>query len=159
MQKAARENGVILIDQVVSRAKAYGFLELCDCFVSLHRSEGFGLGLAEAMLLGKPAIATNYSGNLSFMNARNSLLVDYTLTEIARSGPIYTKGNVWAEPSVEHAAACMRKLYDDRSAAVAMGARAKAQLEASLSLPAAGERMLARLKQIAAQDRGRNAIV
>ena len=93
------------------------------------------------------------------MNAGNSLLVDYTLTEIARSGPIYTKGNVWAEPSVEHAAACMRKLYDDRSAAVAMGARAKAQLEASLSLPAAGERMLARLKQIAAQDRGRNAIV
>ena len=159
LQKAARENGVILIDQVVSRARAYGFLEMCDCFVSLHRSEGFGLGLAEAMLLGKPAIATNYSGNLSFMNAGNSLLVDYTLTEIARSGPIYAKGNVWAEPSVEHAAACMRKLYDDRSAAGAMGARAKAQLEASLSLPAAGERMLARLKQIAAQDRGRNAIV
>ncbi|HXM32404.1 MAG TPA: glycosyltransferase [Chthoniobacterales bacterium] len=151
LQKAARDNGVVLIDQVVSRAQADGFLEMCDCFVSLHRSEGFGLGLAEAMLLGKPAIATNYSGNLSFMNAGNSLLVDYTLTEIERSGPIYAKGNVWAEPSEEHAAVFMRKVYDDRSAAVSMGARAKAQLEVSLSLEGAGERMLARLRQIAAR--------
>lgn len=150
LQKGARENGVVLIDQVVSRARAYGFLEMCDCFVSLHRSEGFGLGLAEAMLLGKPAIATNYSGNLSFMNAGNSLLVDYQLTEIARSGPIYAKGNVWAEPSLDHAAACMRKVYDDRPAAAAMGARAKAELESSLSLEAAGQRMLARLREIAA---------
>jgi glycosyltransferase involved in cell wall biosynthesis len=149
LQNAARENGVVLIDQVVSRAKAYGFLEMCDCFVSLHRSEGFGLGLAEAMLLGKPVIATDYSGNLSFMNAGNSLLVDCQLTEITRSGPIYAKGNIWAEPSLEHAAACMRKVYDDRSAAVAMGARAKAELEASFSLDAAGARMLTRLRQIA----------
>jgi len=151
LQTAARENGVILIDQVVSRARAYGFLEMCDCFVSLHRSEGFGLGLAEAMLLGKPAIATNYSGNLSFMDAGNSLLVDYQLTEIARSGPIYAKGYVWADPSLEHAAACMRQVYDDRPAAVAMGARAKAELEVHLSLKAAGQRMVERLRQIAAR--------
>jgi glycosyltransferase involved in cell wall biosynthesis len=150
LRTASRENGVIVIDQVVSRAKAYGFVDMCDCFVSLHRSEGFGLGLAEAMLRGKPAIATNYSGNLSFMHAGNSLLVDCQLIEIARSGPIYAEGNVWAEPSLEHAAACMRKVYDDRSAAAAMGARAKAELGVNLSLEAAGERMLERLRQIAA---------
>jgi glycosyltransferase involved in cell wall biosynthesis len=62
LEAAARERNVVLIDQLESRARAYGYIAACDCFVSLHRSEGFGLGLAEAMLLGKPVIATNYSG-------------------------------------------------------------------------------------------------
>src|SRR5439155_1716947 len=87
LRNFADENGVLLVNELASRARAYGYIDLCDCFVSLHRSEGFGLGLAEAMLLGKPVIATNYSGNLAFMNHENSLLVDYTLTDISESGP------------------------------------------------------------------------
>jgi glycosyltransferase involved in cell wall biosynthesis len=150
LQKGARDSGVILIDQVVSRAKAYGFLEMCDCFVSLHRSEGFGLGLAEAMLLGKPAIATNYSGNLSFMNAGNSLLVDYQLTEIARSGPIYAKGSFWAEPSEAHAIERMREVFSDRDKAASLGARARTGLREKLSLKTAGDRMLKHLREIQA---------
>jgi len=149
LEIAAREAGIVLIDRVVSRESAYGFIEMSDCFVSLHRSEGFGLGLAEAMLLGKPAIATRYSGNLSFMNSGNSLLVDYKLVEILKSGPIYPKGSFWAEPSEEHALERMREVFSDREKATSLGARAQIELREKLSLNAAGERMVQRLRQIA----------
>jgi glycosyltransferase involved in cell wall biosynthesis len=149
LEAAAKDAEIILIDRVVSRGSAYGFVEMSDCFVSLHRSEGFGLGLAEAMLLGKPAIATGYSGNLSFMNSGNSLLVDYKLIEIPKSGPIYPKGSFWAEPSEEHAMALMREVFADRQKAAALGARAQLELREKLSLKAAGERMVERLRQIA----------
>jgi glycosyltransferase involved in cell wall biosynthesis len=150
LKTAASEAGVVFIDQVVAREKAYGFIEMADCFVSLHRSEGFGLGLAEAMLLGKPAIATRYSGNLDFMNSENSLLVDYKLVDILKSGPIYLKGSYWAEPSEEQAAAYMRQVFEKRARGAAIGTRAQAELREKLSLKSAGDRMVARLREIAA---------
>ena len=153
LQAFAAENGVLLVSELLSRAKAYGFLEMCDCYVSLHRSEGFGLGMAEAMLLGKPVIATGYSGNVDFMNNGNSLLVDYQLTKIRRAGPLYEAGSVWAEPSEEQAAAFMRQVFDDRAGAAAMGARANEELQEKLSLETAGKRMAARLQAAAALRR------
>lgn len=154
LQAVAAENGVLLVCELLSRAKAYGFLEMCDCYVSLHRSEGFGLGMAEAMLLGKPVIATGYSGNVDFMNNGNSLLVDYRLTEIRRAGPLYEAGSVWAEPSEEQAGAFMRQVFDDRAGAAALGARAKVELQEKLSLEAAGKRMAARLREITLARQG-----
>ena len=145
---AAADHSVIVIDESVSRAAAFGYLQMCDCFVSLHRSEGFGLGMAEAMLLGKPVIATGYSGNLDFMHPGNSLLVDYTMTEISTDGPIYKKGNRWAEPSVEHAACLMRRVFDHRDEAAQLGAAARMESEEKLSLHSAGVRMRERLQAI-----------
>jgi glycosyltransferase involved in cell wall biosynthesis len=150
LEEAARDAGVILVDEVLSRARAYGFIEMCDCFVSLHRAEGFGLCLAEAMLMGKPAIATNYSGNLAFMHPENSLLVDYELTEIAADNPIYPAGNHWAEPSIEHAAAQMRYCFDHRAAAAELGARGRDEVKQKLSLKAAGQRMSEQLANVSA---------
>jgi hypothetical protein len=123
------------------RARAYGLTAMADCFVSLHRSEGFGLGLAEAMLLGKPVIATGYSGTLDFMNRDNSLLIDYKIVEIAEDRPIYTKGNFWAEPSIEHAASCMRQVYEHQDEANERAVRAQPQIKSLLSIEAAGQRM------------------
>jgi glycosyltransferase involved in cell wall biosynthesis len=77
LRETLRGSNVILLDELMSPAQAYGLIAMSDCFVSLHRSEGFGLGMAEAMLMGKPVIATGYSGNLDLMNRDNSLLVDY----------------------------------------------------------------------------------
>ena len=94
LRKTIRGPNVIVFDELMTRARAYGLIKMSDCFVSLHRSEGFGLGLAEAMLLGKPVIATGYSGNLDFMNRDNSLLVDYERVEIKEDRPIYTPGLV-----------------------------------------------------------------
>jgi glycosyltransferase involved in cell wall biosynthesis len=122
---------------------------MSDCFVSLHRAEGFGLGLAEAMLLGKPVIATRYSGNLDFMGPENSLLVDYERVEIKEDRPIYPRGEFWAEPSVQHAAAYMREVFEHPEEARARAERAQAGIERLLCLEAAGKRMRERLEHIA----------
>jgi glycosyltransferase involved in cell wall biosynthesis len=148
LEAMARAENVILIHEAMSRAATYGMIELCDCFVSLHRSEGFGLGLAEAMLMGKPAIATGYSGNLDFMNNENSMLVDYQIVEITEDRPLYTKGNFWAEPSIEHAAFYLRQVYENRGDAAARAKHSQPAIREKLSLEAAGRRMADRLRQI-----------
>jgi glycosyltransferase involved in cell wall biosynthesis len=148
LEEAARAAGVILIDEVLSRARAYGMIQMCDCFVSLHRAEGFGLCLAEAMLMGKPTIATNYSGNLAFMNSGNSFLVDYELTQLAADNPIYRARNHWADPSIEQAASFMRYCFDHRAEAVELGEKGRAEAKVKLSLKAAGQRMADRLATV-----------
>ena len=85
----------------------------CDCYVSLHRSEGLGLGMAECMLLGKPVVATAYSGNLAFMDADNSCLVDYSLIPVREGEYPAWQDQHWAEPDIEQAAAYLRRLADD----------------------------------------------
>jgi glycosyltransferase involved in cell wall biosynthesis len=97
----------------------------CDAYVSLHRSEGIGLTIAEAMGLGKPVIATGWSGNTDFMDVSNSFPVGYRLVEIEESVGPYHGGEVWAEPSVEHAAELMRLVVDHREEARARGERAR----------------------------------
>ena len=104
--------------------------------------------MAEAMLLGKPVIATDYSGNTAFMNRENSLLVDYDMATIEESGAIYKAGNRWAEPSLDHAARLMRQVFEEREEAKARGARGKADAERLLAPAAAGERMRTRLMQL-----------
>ncbi|MDQ6626384.1 MAG: glycosyltransferase family 4 protein [Verrucomicrobiota bacterium] len=148
LKHAADQAGVLLVRQLLSREKAYGYLQMCDCYVSLHRSEGFGLGMAEAMLLGKPVIATGYSGNLDFMNQENSYLIDFQMTDVQEERQIYRSGFRWAEPSMDHAASLMRQVFDNPSEAKAVGARAQEELREKLSLRAAGERMAARLREI-----------
>jgi glycosyltransferase involved in cell wall biosynthesis len=150
LEEAARGENIVLVHELVSRARAYGFIAMADCFVSLHRSEGFGLGLAEAMLLGKPVIATGYSGNLAFMSRENSLLVDYEIVGIDEDRPLYTKGNFWADPSIEHAAACMRQVYEHGAEARERAARAQPGVQRLLCIETAGQRMRERLTRIQA---------
>jgi glycosyltransferase involved in cell wall biosynthesis len=80
----------------------------CDCYASLHRSEGLGLTLAEAMMLGKPTTATAYSGNLDFMDQSDALMIGYHLTGIETTVGPCEKGQRWAEPSITEAASAMR---------------------------------------------------
>lgn len=154
LQETIHGRNVILLHELMSRGRAYGLIDMADCFVSLHRSEGFGLGLAEAMLMGKPVIATGYSGNLDFMSSDNSLLVGYELTEIKEDRPIYSRGNSWAEPSIEQAAAYMRQVYERPGQARARAQRVQPEIGRLLSLESAGQRMRARLEQIGPGRRG-----
>ena len=123
---------VVFMDKHISGAELNALFASADCYVSLHRSEGLGLGMAHAMYLGKPVIATNYSGNLEFMNSSNSLLVDYTMTELNEDSGPYERGTRWAEPNVEHAANLMRWVYEHRAEAEALGARAAADIRRTL---------------------------
>jgi glycosyltransferase involved in cell wall biosynthesis len=150
LRAAAWEAGVTLIDRNLSRGELLALMNAADAYASLHRSEGFGLTMAEAMLLGKPTVATGYSGNLDFMTPENSYLVNYTRAVIEDDTPPYPKGCVWAEPSVEHAAALLRRVYDHPAEARAKGERARAELLRLLSPEAAGARMKARLDALRA---------
>ena len=121
-------------------------LAACDCYVSLHRSEGFGLAPAEAMYLGKPVIATKYSGNLDYMTDTNSYLVDYEMQPIGEGNFPYPPDGAWAEPDREHAARLMREVFDDPSAAKQRGRQAAWDIRQTHSPDAAGETMERRLR-------------
>jgi glycosyltransferase involved in cell wall biosynthesis len=139
------DSRIIVINEVMSRADSLALMDCCDCFVSLHRSEGFGRGPAEAMLLGKPVIVTGYSGNLEFTLPDNSFLVDYTLVPVRPGQYVFGDGQVWAEPDVGHAARHMRTVYADRAAADAVAQRGQAYVREHLSAKRVGELMAERL--------------
>jgi glycosyltransferase involved in cell wall biosynthesis len=139
---------VKVIDGHLRRDEVVSLIASCDCTVSLHRAEGFGLTLAEAMALGKPVIATDYSGNTDFMNAGNSFPVKYRLVELERDFPPYVKGGFWADPDVDHAASLMRLVYEDRALAEVTGRRAMAEITERFSPAAVGELYRQRLTHI-----------
>jgi glycosyltransferase involved in cell wall biosynthesis len=122
----------------------------CDCYVSLHRAEGFGLTMAEAMAIGKPVIATGYSGNVDFMNSENSYLIDYEIGRVGAECEIYPPEGEWAEPSVEHAAELMRRVYSNPQEAERLGAQAARDIAAKLSPQASGAAMRRRLAELGA---------
>jgi glycosyltransferase involved in cell wall biosynthesis len=141
-------------DGFLSREEMFGLQNAIDCYVSLHRSEGFGLGMAECMYLGKPVIATGYSGNLDFMNRDNSLLVDYRMVPLRNGDYPYWKGQQWADADVAHAARLMRQVFDDREFARRIGAAAATSIRRSNSMAACGAALTARLQEV---DRQRAA--
>ncbi len=145
---AAAGGNVTVLDRTLSREDTFALLACADCYVSLHRSEGLGLTLAESMLLGKPVIATRYSGNLDFMTDANGYLVDYAPGFVGEDGEHYPRGAPWAEPSVGHAAALMRRVYGHPAEARAVGERARKELSELMSPEAFGKRMAARLAEI-----------
>jgi hypothetical protein len=104
LRDTAAGANIVVIDQVYSPDDVLSLMDACDAYVSLHRSEGLGLTMAEAMLMGKPVIATNFSGNVDFMDDSNSLLVPYELVKLGWPIPPYDGHLEWAQPSVEHAA-------------------------------------------------------
>lgn len=116
---------VRLIDEYLTSGERDALLQLCDAYVSLHRAEGYGLTMAEAMSLGKPTIATGYSGNLAFMTPENSFLVPFTRTMVTTPGGPYPVGHWWAEPDLDAAAAIMRGVYDNPGLARDRGERGR----------------------------------
>jgi glycosyltransferase involved in cell wall biosynthesis len=129
----------------MAREKVTALMNSCDCYVSLHRAEGLGLTIAEAMLLGKPVIATAYSGNLDFMDDNTSLLIKYDRVELDQDYLPYQKGWHWAAPDEKDAAEKMRWVYENHASAKLLGEAAKLKLNDLLSPKRAGERMIARL--------------
>jgi hypothetical protein len=123
-------------------------INACDCFVSLHRSEGFGRGLGEAMALGRLAMGTGWSGNVDFMTAENSLLVNYTMQKLKRDDYPHWRGQSWADPSVDHALSLLRPVLADPARGRAIAERGQSEVLRSHGNRAVGLRMLARMQQI-----------
>jgi glycosyltransferase involved in cell wall biosynthesis len=143
---ASRHPNIHLVDRHVPWRDKNAMIAGCDCYVSLHRSEGFGLTLAEAMWFGKPAIATAYGGNLEFMTPGNSRLVSYAMVPVGAKAAAAAAGTarypadaMWADPDVGSAADAMRWAFENREAAAEMGRRGARDIRRTHSPEVAGE--------------------
>lgn len=135
-------------DKVLSRQELNGLMNEMDSYVSLHRAEGFGLPIAEAMSLGKPVIATNWSGNVDFMNENNACLVDFTVERIEENYGPYHANQAWAEPNIFQAANYMTMLVQDRSYAYSIGINAKKTMLSDFSPKIIGLKYTSRLTEL-----------
>ena len=155
--RVAALSGILITDDLSNEEMA-SLLDVVDVYVSLHRSEGFGLGMAEAMRLGKPVIATAYSANTDFCTAANSRQVGYRLVAITdedhRYHPpmtgLYRAGQLWADPDLEQAAYWMRDLFERPAERARLGALAQQTILRQFNRHVVGRSMRARLEELEA---------
>jgi len=153
---ASVDRRVVVRDDMLERADLQALHRCVDVYVSLHRSEGFGLGIAEAMCMGKPVVATAYSGNMEFMTSANSCLVNYRMIPVGASDYPHARGQKWADPDPVHAAHHFKSLHYDRALAKRLGAQAAIDMARDFSIGACMSVMSERLRCVGVQ---RDAIV
>jgi glycosyltransferase involved in cell wall biosynthesis len=136
----------LVFDQYLDSPDVYALMNCLDCYVSTHRCEGFGLTVAEAMALGKPVIATDYSSTAEFLTPQNGYPLAFQEVVIEQSIGPYLKGAPWADPSEDHLVELLRHVYRNPDEAAAKAAEAARDVEAAFSIEAIGQRMAARLQ-------------
>ena len=127
------DSRIVLIDGVLGNDEVGELQWCCDAFVSLHRSEGFGLWIAECMARGKPCIVTNYSGNTDFTNALNSMPIGFTMVRVRPGEYPFGAGQWWADPDVEQAVRAMRQIAQSATLRETLGDAARRHIQTHLS--------------------------
>jgi len=145
---ADADRRIRIIDETLPRIDVLGLMSACDAVVSLHRAEGFGRTLAEAMLLGKPVIATDWSGNLDFCNGNTAALVPARAVVIREHEYPFSAGLSWAEPDIDEAANLMRKVRTDSPYRAALAQNGQNFVAGRYNREAAGVRYRFRLEAI-----------
>jgi glycosyltransferase involved in cell wall biosynthesis len=133
---------VVLMRETLDREDLWNLYASCDIYLSLHRAEGLGLGPMEAMAVGKPVVATGWSGNMDFMDADNSVLVPFTLIPVANVSHRSYKGcgdQRWADPDMDAAAAALRGLAASPELRARVGAKARSTIAEIAASPARAE--------------------
>jgi glycosyltransferase involved in cell wall biosynthesis len=148
LDAVADDERITLIDAVLSDEAMGALVASCDCYVSLHRAEGFGLPIAEAMLLGKPVVATGYGGPADYLTEQTGFPIRHRSTEIGPGNEPYPASGTWAEPDMEHAAAMMRHVVEHPEDAARRAGRAREHMEHEHSTHAAGKAMAARVSRV-----------
>jgi glycosyltransferase involved in cell wall biosynthesis len=156
LKLAQNDNRIYVINKTLSRSQMYGLIKVCDCYISLHRAEGFGLGMAEAMHLGKPVIATAYSGNLDFMNKDNGCLVDYELIAVKDGEYPHASGQVWADPNIRTARSFMRRIFEDEKYRMQIAQAGQSTIIKYHSFERVGAMMVKRIQEIRSARGGGN---
>jgi glycosyltransferase involved in cell wall biosynthesis len=128
LRQQAEGLNVRFLDGYMDRPELCALLATADCYFSPHRSEGFGLTMLESMSLGKPVIATAYSGNMDFMNAANSFLLPYKMAMLERDYGPYMRGAAWADPDLDEAARLLRLIAEHPDEARARGDIAREEI-------------------------------
>lgn len=140
---------IFLISSLLSRGQILKLHEQADCYVSLHRCEGFGIPITEAMMAGNPVVATTYGGPADFGFPETGYGVDYSLTPcFGMPWPLYTGKMEWAEPDILQARRHMRAVFEDQKRAKQVGATAQHWVESELSWEKIGNKMKERLEEI-----------
>ncbi len=124
------------------RSEMLGLISQADCYVSLHRAEGFGYTMAEAMFYGVPVVASGYSGNLEYMTHRNSLLVPCTETFVKSADGPFQRGSIWGDPDIDAAADMIRQVAERPAEALAIGELGRETVETTLSVAAVSRRLM-----------------
>jgi glycosyltransferase involved in cell wall biosynthesis len=153
--RVAGSSDVLLLESYLDAEDRDALVALCDCYVSLHRSEGLGLTMAEAMAFGKPVIATGYSGNLTFMTEANSFLVPWAPTVIPAGCEPYRPGGTWAEPDLAAASRLMRTVIEHPELAAARGRQGADDVRTLHSTEVVGRQISARLAELVPARRAR----
>ncbi|SON53692.1 Hyaluronan synthase [Hartmannibacter diazotrophicus] len=141
MRAAATAPNILIIDSVLSAEENAALKLVVDCIVSPHRSEGFGFNVAEAMLVGKPVICTNYSSTLDFTSPDNAFLIDCKMVEVDLTEGPYPHGFLWADPDREHIASLMKAVRQGGPDVQRRIERAREDVLSTLSRRAVGEIM------------------
>lgn len=137
-----------LCDDYLSRAEIDALMTSCDAYLSLHRSEGFGLTVAEAMACGKPVVSTTYSGPRDFFDQNNGYPVRYELVTLTKDEGPYPAGSTWADPDESDAADQLRRLYGNPEERERLARRARRDLEQHYSFEAVGKQLSRRVEEI-----------
>lgn len=148
MATISDRSDIRLINQPMSTTELISLVSVCDAYVSLHRAEGLGLTLAEAMSLGKPVIATEYSGNLEFMNSENSILIPWRRVKVGNNAEGYDSEATWAEPNIEMCASEMRRLVFAPNLCRSIGDKARDSISLNFSHNVTGLKMVERLERV-----------
>jgi len=141
----ADNESILAINEGMPREKLNALINAADVFVSLHRSEGFGLTMAEAMYLGKPVIATGYSANTEFMTSETGFLVPYRLIDVGDDFLHPELNERWADADVSEAARMMKVLATDAELRAKVGSKAQKHVRHILSPKTIGAKIKARL--------------
>jgi glycosyltransferase involved in cell wall biosynthesis len=139
---------VTLITSTMSDDEIKSLVRCCDVFLSLHRSEGFGRGLSEAMYFDRPVVGTGWSGNMDYMTPDVSRLVDYDLVPVGPGEYPFWEGQHWAEPNIATATVQLLSLIENPVERIKLGARAGAHMRKNFSYRTQGVRYLKRIDEI-----------
>jgi glycosyltransferase involved in cell wall biosynthesis len=139
---------ILLIDRTMSGAERDALIAACDCYLSLHRSEGHGLPLAEAMALGKPVVATAFGGNMEFMSEVNSYPVAWAPALVGDGVEHYPANASWAEPDIKHAAGLLQAVHRDPENARHRAQQGREDVRGLLAPEVVGVRMRGRLEEL-----------
>ncbi len=150
-QAAEADPRIHIIHQDIPRQQMVSLIRACDCYVSLHRSEGFGSGMAEALLFGRRVVGTNFSGNTDFLTEETGYPVEYDLVPVAPGDYSWSEGQVWAEPRHDSAVAALRAAYFDGPAADARAAAGAALIRSTYGVDAVGAAIAARIETLRAE--------
>ena len=150
LEALRRDPDVLLIERTLSRHETLQLIGCCDAVVSLHRSEGLGLLISEAMHLGKPVIATDYSATTELVTHQTGWPVDYRLVPVREGEYPFHADQVWAEPDEAHAAWQMRSVWQFPDEAARRASNARALLQRQHGLDACAQRMRARIEEVLA---------